>query len=104
MSGGTFDHAQYHIGDIAEQLESMINEVKNGSVTVYGYCMSETIKDKERFLKLLKETHDALLIAQEKVQRIDWFIAGDDGEETMYERLDKNLRTLSVLDRLIQNY
>ena len=74
MSGGTFNYMQYRINDIVEEIKDNFDR---------GY--SEKVEEKFR------EGIKALKIAQIYAQRIDWLIAGDDGEETFLRRLKSDL-------------
>lgn len=95
MSGGTFNHMQYQLDQIAADIEDVIYyndseelddwEQKKG----VGYS-DETIQEFKLGVWYLKQ---ALVYTQ----RIDWLLAGDDGEETFHKRLKTDL------DRLMQN-
>ena len=86
MSGGTFDGNDYHISKIAGQIEYHIEENPQG-------LTPET----------LKVFQDALLhlrTAAVLVHRIDWLLAGDDGEDTFHESLNADLRQLEDWEKL----
>lgn len=88
MSGGTFDYVQYRIHDIILKIEEIIKN--NGKEDKYGYKtnFSPVILDKFREgIKYLK-------IAEIYAQRIDWLVAGDDGEESFLERLESELKEI----------
>ena len=106
MSGGHFDYAQFHLGQIAESIKDVID--KNGKPKshherwdydndgkLYPDCVNyydfsdETV---ERF----KEAYDILKKAYVYAQRIDWLLSGDDGEDTFHERLEKDLAELEM--------
>lgn len=76
MSGGYFNYDQYRLHDI----ESSIKEY------------SHEIEDDEELLKEFKNAIKYLKIARVYTQRIDWYISGDDGRETFFERLKKDLK------------
>lgn len=89
MSGGFFEHQQYRLGDMAETIEEVLalNKIENEENSYFNGLSEETIiefKDAITFLKL----------AQVYVQRIDWLLSGDDGEETFHERLKADLLKL----------
>lgn len=126
FSGGAFNYEQYHINDIAEQLEEYI----------YGHeCDDEDVEyaesqlkypgnlcdfEKERFEYIAKHRHtkpndmeyDKDTIHKMKMglrylkkayvyaQRIDWLLSGDDGEETFKKRLDEALKDLEKGDAI----
>ena len=82
MSGGAFNHNDYHIRDIARQIEEIIRD--NEERPVYD---AETIA---RFRETVKLLHRADVM----VHRIDWLISGDDGEDTFHKRLREDLERL----------
>lgn len=69
MSGGTFDYKQHHIKDIIEKIEERMTQYP------------ENVKF------VLSEGLHALKRAYIFAKRIDWFLAGDDGEEDLYRKL-----------------
>lgn len=79
MSGGTFDYKQYAIEDIAEQLEQIVKENRDG-------FENNTLDQFKAGIVLLR-------MARIYTDRIDWLLAGDDSEDTFHERLAKELRT-----------
>lgn len=97
MSGGNFDYAQFHIGEIADSLDSIIKnngktknardltswEIENNDINHYKY--PKEIIDK------FKEGLKVLRVAYIYSQRIDWLLSGDDGEETFLQRLEEEL-------------
>lgn len=99
MSGGTFEYRQYQIGYIADVIEDAI--IKNGKEkeekpryggsTHYEEYPDEVI---EKF----KEAAKAIRTAEIYAQRIDWLMAGDDGEESFLSRLKEDLEELNSED------
>jgi hypothetical protein len=98
MSGGHFQYKQYELGHIADEIEQLIldNDSKEvdqyGDRKGYGY-LPETI---EKF----KIARMSLLLAQIYVQRIDWLVSGDDGEDSFHSRLKQDL---DALDRRLDD-
>jgi len=91
MSGGFFDYAQFHIGEIADKLQRVIEaeeeSLRNGDT---GRGLAE---------RILWDFRDALYIlrrAEVYVNRIDWLLSGDDGEVEFDRRLFDDLRDLEV--------
>ena len=82
MSGGAFNYNDYHIRDIARQIEEIIRD--NEDRPVYD---AETISHFRETVKLLHR-------ADVMVHRIDWLISGDDGEDTFHKRLREDLERL----------
>lgn len=81
MSGGHFNYRQYNIQNIADDVEQLI-ESNDGNYS------EETIVEFKRGLELLRK-------AQVYVQRIDWLVSGDDGEETFHKRLKDEIGKIS---------
>ena len=112
MSGGYFDYNQWHINNIADDVEDYI----------YGHSLEEdineyiedhwlddeekeyirknkhTIPNRYNFNKdTIKEFKKGLYILRKAciyAQRIDWLLSGDDGEESFHKRLKEELDNL----------
>lgn len=80
MSGGAFDYAQYTMGNIASQIEEML-----ASDDDYYKTLSDETKAKFKEAVLMLKKSEAM------VQRIDWLVSGDDGEETFHRRWTEEL-------------
>ena len=91
MSGGTFDYSQYRIIDIIETIQLRID--RQGEIIDYKYGDEYTTFQPE-VLKRLQDAIECLKKAYVYAQRVDWFLAGDDGNETFIWRLDKELNEL----------
>ena len=78
MSGGYFDYNQHQIRQTADEVESLIHE---------NEYPPEIMAKFKKGLKLL-------LKAEIYVQRIDWLVSGDDGEENFLIRLKDDLKQL----------
>lgn len=83
MSGGTFDYKQSHIRDIAEHLEEML---QSGDLT--KGLEQKTLDEFKKGLLILRKAHVY-------AQRIDWLLAGDDGEDTFHQRLRDELTRIA---------
>lgn len=77
MSGGHFDYDQYRINEIACQLKEDILFMKD--------------KYEENTIKEFKEAYKLLKKAAVYVERIDYLLSGDDGEDNFHERLAEDL-------------
>lgn len=94
MSGGYFNYNQHFINDIADEIEEEIGRNKIGWpwVSISDWrdkynkqrYKPETIKEFKKAVKVLRK-------AYVYAHRIDWFLSGDDGEETFHERLKEEL-------------
>ncbi|MDP2862235.1 MAG: hypothetical protein Q8N95_05530 [Desulfobacterales bacterium] len=89
MSGGHFDYAQDRIGYIADEIERIISVNDNIEKDQYGddvgYHFPQDIIDK------FKDAVKTLKIAEAMVQKIDWLVSGDDGEDSFRERWGKEV-------------
>lgn len=72
MSGGRFDHEQYNIERVADEIKKIIDD--------RDWYSEET---RER----LRDAHDACRVAAMLIQRVDWLVSGDDSEESFHRRL-----------------
>jgi hypothetical protein len=85
MSGGHFDYQQYHLTDIADSIQSVLDANLEDKP---WYDFREDTKDD--FKKAIKLLREAAIYAQ----RIDWLLSGDDGEETFHSRLQEELKEI----------
>lgn len=113
MSGGYFDYRQFHIDEIAKELEDYIKgkEVDDADITDFMECCED--EEELQYMKkhyrhrpnrygfskkTLNEFKKGLAIIKKAsiyAQRIDWFMSGDDSEETFHERLKEDLDKLN---------
>jgi hypothetical protein len=75
MSGGHFDGREFNIALVADEIEKLINDGE----------YNETV------LNHFESAANALRIAYIMVHRIDWFVSGDDGEETFLNEWNSDL-------------
>lgn len=80
MSGGHFDYNQYKLHQIADEIDEIIykNDVENEWGYKYNY--SEETLNKFRYVSSQLKELSAM------VQRIDWLVSGDDGEDDFHKR------------------
>ena len=92
MSGGHFDYSQYRIEQIADTLDEVI--FKNGSSEVdrYGDRVSRDLPPD--IIEQFKIAANIMRIAYVYAQRCDWFLSGDDGENSFRERLRLDIKAL----------
>lgn len=88
MSGGHFAYLQYRLSDVADSIRSAID--LNGVEQEYAY----KTEFKEKTLKEFEEGIRLCELTQVYLQRIDWLISGDDGEETFHKRLAEDISKL----------
>ena len=85
MSGGHFEHNQYIIPDIADDISRAI--ANNSTKNDYGYSNDYSNETLEKF----KEAILQLRLVANMVHQIDWLLSGDTGEETFHERWEKEV-------------
>jgi asparagine synthetase A len=85
MSGGAFEYRQHVLEDLAEEIREAIFSLNHDDTK--GLYTEETMKQFEDAIMFLK-------IAYKYVERIDWLLSADDGEETFHERLAEDLASL----------
>lgn len=95
MSGGHFHYAQYKIGQIADEIEHLIetndsDELNDWDDPVGRGYQPEVI---ERFKLAIATLRKAEVMAQ----RVDWLVSGDDGEKSFLRRWDEDLNKLNIL-------
>ena len=105
MSGGHFDYNQWQISQIAEEIESCLhkqgqlksNDELWGSKDYYEEYPEEKYyyTYPEEVQKRMREGVYFLKKAYIYAQRIDWYLSGDDGEDSLVSRLKSDLDELS---------
>lgn len=78
MSGGHFDYIQFQIDDSANKIDWLL---KN-----YDYP--------PEVIEKIKEAQVTLRKAATMLNRVDWLVSGDDGNETFLKRWDEDLSKL----------
>jgi len=114
MSGGRFGYKQWHIGNIADQIEQEV--IMSGKLipqSKWGYCerqeYEETHKQPmnyaypESTLRRMEEAVYALKRAAIYAQRTDYLLCSDDGEDSFEERLKKELAELDSKSKMGEN-
>jgi len=106
MSGGAFEYRQnqidWIIDGIEDHLESMGKERGDVDDSYRREFYSEYPEERtypvesEEVQERMRQAIRALKIAKVYAQRVDWYLSGDDGEESFLERLDKELDKLNL--------
>lgn len=89
MSGGHFNYDQYKIGQIADDIQQLIDT--NGSQENNSYGDPVGMNYPPEIIERFKEAVSLLRRSQIYAQRIDWLISGDDGEQSFLRRLEEEL-------------
>lgn len=89
MSGGHFDHQQYRIGQIADDIQLLIENNDSKSKNEYGDAIGRNYPPEiiAKFCDAVK----CLRRAQIYATRIDWLVCDDDGPNNFLERLEAEL-------------
>jgi hypothetical protein len=109
MSGGHWEYLQYRFTDVSEDIDKLI-EV-NGKPKTKEELKDESWKDKDWYEKYpedlnhykypdeviehFKTASIVIKTAQIYMQRLDWLLSGDDGEESFIKRLKEDLEKLT---------
>jgi hypothetical protein len=101
MSGGTFEYRQYQIGYIADVIEDSIlnNGKERPEKPRYDWDSTHYPEYPDEIIDKFKEAVKIIRTAQIYAQRIDWLMAGDDGEESFLKRLQEDLEELKQQDK-----
>lgn len=105
MSGGAFDYSQHKVRKIyeiiQEELDNQGKDLLNDKTKWYNKEYYEKYPEErfaviysEKVQEIFKEGIEALKKAEVYTQRIDWYLSGDDGEESLIERLKEELEAL----------
>jgi len=79
MSGGTFDYIQHKLGDVAHDIRTSVLDSER----------PENITD---VLDLLNEAEWEVMRAAEIIERVDYYLAGDDSAESFRWRWRESVR------------
>jgi hypothetical protein len=108
MSGGHWDYIQYRFTDVTDDIDELIE--KNGKPKSEKELKEESWYDPDWYEKYpedlnhykyppevieeFKKASQAIKIAQVYMQRMDWLLSGDDGEESFLRRIKEDLEKL----------
>ena len=92
MSGGYFDYVQSRLTwDVEEQLRDLLNPAKYSERFSFDDCEDPySEEDRQEFRNALYHTKKAAIY----LQRVDWYVSGDDGQDSFHERLKEELEEL----------
>jgi hypothetical protein len=99
MSGGHFDYSQYRIIAITESIESELeNQGKDCELDQWERQYYPNGKFHETYSEEIQQHFKDAIYALKKAyiyaQRIDWYMSGDDGDESFLKRLKEELAKL----------
>lgn len=114
MSGGRFSYKQWHIDNIADQIEQeVILSGKPIPKQKWSYYERQEFEETHKhpmnyaypdsILRRMEEAVYALRAAAIYAQRVDYLLSGDDGEESFEGRLSKELSELNSKSKMGEN-
>lgn len=92
MSGGYFDYNHYMLEHIASSISNLIKINNSEKLDSAGYPVS--CHYPPDIIAKFDETRKILRLAAAMVQRIDWLVSGDDGEDSFRERWNEEVEIL----------
>ena len=108
MSGGHWEYLQYRLEDVSGDLLKLVE--KNGQPKSAEELKEERWNDDEWYEKYPEEKYhykypdevieefkkgaEVIKLAQTYMQRLDWLLSGDDGEESFLKRLKEEIEKL----------
>ena len=103
MSGGKFDYDQYKIRMIWEEIQNELDkqgqekQVAHWEKEYYDKYPEARFEEvyREDVQQIFKDGIEALKKAEIYAQRIDWYLSGDDGEDSLVSRLKSDLDKLT---------
>lgn len=113
MSGGFFEYRQHQIRNIWEYLENQLDRQGRERTKEEMVFSKDYYEDypEEKFhitfpegvQDVMKRAIECLKTAEIYTQRLDWYLSGDDGEQTLYERLKEDLQKLNKINNYGQH-
>lgn len=103
MSGGHFEYKQYHVNELAEEMDRLIAKAAKVAEEIKdtpedpsdpNYCWDRYYLFSDETLAKFIEARDTLRRASVMAQRVDWLVSGDDGEESFHRRWEEDLKEL----------
>lgn len=105
MSGGAFDYRQYHIEEIADDIQrEIIVAGREIPIEVCNRWYGRSFDDSDRTyptyerktIEIMKRAVYVLRMAYIYAKRVDWMLSGDDGEDDLVIRLQEELLALKA--------
>lgn len=95
MSGGHFNYKQYELGWIADEIEqTIVNNGKKKDYKVESWEEDAYPCYPPEVIEKFREAVNKVKEAQIYINRVDWLLSGDDGNETFLKRLNDDLTKL----------
>jgi hypothetical protein len=80
MSGGSFDHQNYRLIDMADTLDAFAYRCAKGEQDEYG----NRWRAEARTLAKMRKTAKELRVLERKLHLIDYWMAGDSSEDSIH--------------------
>ena len=90
MSGGHFDYMQYRFNDISAEIDRLIEE--NDSTGKDEWRNDIGNHYPREIIGKFREAAHAVRVAAGMVQRVDYLVSGNDGEESFLRRWKDGVR------------
>jgi hypothetical protein len=97
MSGGYFGYNQWNLSSMAEEIDNLVENNMNNKKNEWGDVKGAHYPPE--IIKRFKEAALVLKKAHIMVNRIDWLMSGDDGEDNFIERWNRELKELKERNR-----
>lgn len=114
MSGGKFNYSQCHITNIAEQIEHELEKQGKEKSKEELWGTKDYYKEYPEEMyhpiypeKVQEELENAVYILKKAAiyaQRVDWYLSGDDGDESFLKRLKTELEMLEISTTKTKKY
>lgn len=93
MSGGFFDYRDWHLQDMAEQIDEVIEQNDSTERDEWDWEIGRHYSPE--VVEKLSEASKQLRIARIYAHRVDYLLSGDDGEESFLRRLEEELNEVT---------
>ena len=102
MSGGYVSYNQHRVCEIAEDIQRLV--ATNGDKKTDEYGIKTRRDYPPEIIERFKEAAHTLEQAADMVQRVDWLVSGDDGENSFLERWENEVRGSWDQSKKIDDY
>ena len=92
MSGGHYDYIQFNIQDVVAELKKQIKRIKVANNTPDPEESWLVFNNREAVLEEFELCRHHLELGALLLNRIDWLVSGDDGEEAFLQRINTEVR------------
>lgn len=93
MSGGHFQYEQYKCDQLADQVDRLVASNDDDSLDEWGQPKGRHYSDET--IRKFREAASTLRRSSDMLQRIDWLVSGDDGEDAFHRRWTCEVRPIN---------